>query len=80
MSAKFIKEKFLFRIKASQLKEGQLAIIDDLTFTSYNGEIVLRNYHGMVSLSTPGRTWDKESIIMVRPLPPGTVVEITSEA
>lgn len=65
------------RTLGSDLVEGQLAKVVEPS--SYVGEIVLRVYDGVVSLTDPEHIWSLPTILEVEPLPKGTVVEITSE-
>ena len=58
------------------LEEGQLAKVVGAV---YNGDIVLRVYNNVVSLTNPNCTWSLPTTLEVEPLPKGTVVEITSE-
>ena len=81
MKAKLISSPKIESIEASQLKPGQLAIVVGSAFA---GQIVTKLYMGtVVSLSNCGSwtsdSWTSGCNIKVRPLPPGTVVEITSE-
>ena len=64
------------RMRADQLKDGQLA---EVVGPIYTGDIVLRVYSMVVSLTNPDRTWSIPTPLQVEPFPRGTVVEITSE-
>ena len=80
MSAKLISKVSVTKMPARSLLRGQLAIVDDSTTPLYNGQIVMRTYKGLVSLSDGrGLTWRDGCTLEVLPLPLGTVVEITSE-
>jgi hypothetical protein len=64
------------RCKASDLRMGTLARV---TETSCAGQIVLRTYDSMVSLSQPQSTWVKDCTLILEPLPRGTVITLTVE-
>lgn len=66
-------------IRADQLQQGQMAIVQDNNTTRYNGDIVLKLYGDKVVNLTKCDTWSGGCILRVRPLPPGTVIEFTSE-
>ena len=76
MKAKLISTPQIESIEVSQLKQGQLAVVvGDI----YTGQIVVRMYNGTVVSLSNCVSWTSGCSTKVRPLPPGTVVEITSE-
>lgn len=78
MSVKIISTIPSQTITMRELRRGQLAIVNDSKNSMYNGHVVLRTDTGVISLSNSG-SWNDGCSLYVRPLPPGTVVELTSE-
>jgi hypothetical protein len=78
------KEKRFKELKISELVPGQLIEFDYCWVGPADAatcvHIGLRTYSGLVSLSSPNKTWTIiESIVTGRVLPAGTTVELTSE-
>ncbi|KKL56071.1 hypothetical protein LCGC14_2249090 [marine sediment metagenome] len=59
-------------IPACDLKVGELGEIVGL---SYEG-ILLRTFEGIVSLTAPNHTWDKDCTLDVKKLTRGTIVQL----
>lgn len=70
-------------ISARTMKIGELGFVHVSAFRA-EGEIVLRGYCSLMSLSNPGNTWNFSDGFhddcQVIPLPAGTKIEFTSEA
>jgi hypothetical protein len=64
---------------ASSMNVGDIARVVD---SSYNGEIVIRVYDALVSLSHPNHTWSdpNNNSLEVELLPAGSVVKLTVDA
>ena len=54
------------------LKVGEVAVCTDC----YTGEIFLKTFAGIVSLSNPEHTWSNECSLVVRRLAPGTIIKL----
>ncbi len=59
-------------ILASQLKIGELAEVT----AGYTGQIVVQTFAGVISLSDPNQTWERNATLEVKRLPRGTVVQL----
>ena len=73
MKATVVKEPGEKRVLAKDMREGQCG--------RFEGELVLRVYDGLVSLSHPGLTWEVKtnSHLSVILLPPGTQILLETE-
>lgn len=72
-----VKESYNKRtIPAKEMCLGEIGIIEDTSLSfGQEGEILLRDYSGLVSLSRPGRTWsDPLPSFDVRLFSPGTEI------
>lgn len=60
---------------------GRLGIIRDTSYPMYNGDIILRVYDSVISLTNPNNTWEdfRGNTLNVEVLPAGTIVEYGSE-
>lgn len=65
-------------VSADQMEIGQVARVSE-TDRFYAGEIILRTYSGIVSLTDPNHTWNSGGPREVEILPPGTTVTLTTE-
>ncbi len=59
------------------LKEGQMGVIEDKRFP--DGHVIIRVYDQIISLTDPYRTWSTSARMIVRLLPPGTILTLTVE-
>ena len=59
-------------IACDALKVGEVAVC----MSSYTGEIFLKTFAGIVSLSNPEHTWSNECSLIVRRLAPGTIIKL----
>jgi len=61
-------------ILAKEMKIGDIGKVDD---DMYRGDIVIRTYEGLVSLSNVQRVWSREVPLEVRLLEPGSAIALT---
>ncbi len=59
-------------VRCDALKVGEVAVCTSV----YTGEIFLKTFAGIVSLSNPEHTWDNGCSLVVRRLAPGTVIKL----
>ena len=72
MKSKIVDAPLSVAIKANNLQVGELAeIVED-----FPGEIVLKHFEGMVSLTSPNHTWSNDCTLEVRRFPVGTIIKL----
>ena len=74
----FVRPKEDNRIVAKDLKVGEMMIVSE-TGDRFDSHVLLRHYTGVVSLTDPNKTWDKECGLLGIKLETGYKSEITAK-